>query len=629
MILGAVIDSYKDFLDETYRNVSDDTLKLIEKARDLLDRDLKDKRKKYRTFRENSPLVAEATPKDGVTPSQARLGELESKRLVLIVRAAEIEERLRAVENARKQEHGRAEVVQALSTAPALDRANASNPDQALRLALLPLLLEEQALLEDYAEDHPQVKAVHRKIQMTRDLYESASTEPKVSGAVDPVEAYVKTLKQEQVNVDVGRQALVRLAGEEQKKSKELRHYEDEDEEFRNEITQTHALWDQTIKRLQEINVDRDFGGYSVQMISSPGEGGKIGAPAMQTVVAGVFVGLLLGIGLAYMADRADKSFRSPEEIRRRLGLPVVAHLPVLSDEQAVANPDGAPLDGWLACYHRPASPEGEVYRSLRTAVFFSLRGEVHKVIQVTSANMGDGKSTIAANLAIVIAQSGKRVVLVDADLRRPRVHTLFGVRSPTGLSSVIAGDAELSAALRDSGVEHLSLLVCGPRPSNPAELPKLSHALSRFLGELRGAVRHIIADYAFSDGGHRSVRGRLPCGRRAADGAPGQERAASRRLSRRYIACRLSTPRCWASSSTGLEAFTGDTDTSTIATRKDTWVTTRPTPRRTPKRTARRASRPSSEANGTATAKAVVGTVRKRKKHSKKSAGWIARWFR
>jgi capsular exopolysaccharide synthesis family protein len=491
VVLGAVIDSYKDFLDETYRNVSDNTLELITKARDLLDKDLKDKRKKYREFRENSPLVAEATPKDGVTPAQARLGELEAKRLTLLVQAAEIEDRLRAVEGALKQGTAR-ELVQALSAATS-DKPGTGGT-AALRADLLPLLMQEQTLLEEYGQDHPQVQAVRRKIKMTREFHAASAEEQSSGPAVDPVAAYVKGLRQEQASVDLARQSLARLAGEEQKKTKELRRYEDEDEEYRTEISQTHALWDQTIKRLQEINVVRDFGGYSVQTISSPGAGGRVGAPAVQTLLAGGVLGLLLGFGLAYLADIADKSFRSPEEIRHRLGLAVVAHVPLLGDEGTPSSPDAPQLERSLAAYHRPTSPEAEAYRGLRTALYFSTRGETHKVIQVTSPNMGDGKTTIVANLGIAIAQSGKSVVIVDADMRRPRLHALFGLLPEQGLSSVMTGQADLSAALADSGVDRLSLLACGPRPANPAEL--LTHPrFEEVLAELRGRFDFVLVD--------------------------------------------------------------------------------------------------------------------------------------
>jgi capsular exopolysaccharide synthesis family protein len=492
VVLGAVIDSYKDFLDETYRNVSDNTLDLIKNASKLLSNDLKEKRENYREFREKNSLTIEAAPKDGVSPTKARLGELEARRLSLLVRSAEIEDRLKAVENAREQGTAR-ELVLALAT-PSAEKPGAPAGPSALRAELLPLMLQEQALLETYGADYPDVVAVRRKIKMTRELHAGVAAEQRGSDAPDPVEAYVKELKQEQANVELTRQSLARLADEEQEKSKDLRRYEDKDEDFRTEISQTQALWDQTIKRLQEINVVRDFGGYNVQTISSPGPGGKIGTPAMQTLLAGAVLGLLLGGGLAYLADVADKSFRSPEEIRHRLGLPVVAHVPLLEEEGAPSSPEAPQLERSLAAYHRPTSPEAEAYRGLRTALYFSTRGELHKVIQITSPNMGDGKTTLAANLGIAIAQSGKRVVIVDADMRRPRLHALFGVLPEAGLSSVIAGDAQLSAAVADTGIERLSLLACGPRPANPAELLSLPR-FEQVLAELRDQFDFVIVD--------------------------------------------------------------------------------------------------------------------------------------
>src|SRR5262249_58305699 len=107
LVLGAIIDSYRDFLDETYRNVSDNTLELITKARDILEKDLAEKEKKYRAFREESPLLWRGG-KDGLTFGQTRLADIDSKRSALLVRAAELRERLQALTEAREQDGGRA-----------------------------------------------------------------------------------------------------------------------------------------------------------------------------------------------------------------------------------------------------------------------------------------------------------------------------------------------------------------------------------------------------------------------------------------------------------------------------------------------------------------------------------------
>src|SRR5207244_10586641 len=132
-------------------------------------------------------------------------------------------------------------------------------------------------------------------------------------------------------------------------------------------IAKTRQLWEQAIGRLKDLNLIRDFGGYDARLISFPAAGGRVGTGLMQFLMAGAAVGLLLGVGLAYLADMSDKSFRSPDEIRRRLGLPIVAHVPIMEEEGAPSSPDAPQLDRSLANYHRPTSGEAEAARSLRT----------------------------------------------------------------------------------------------------------------------------------------------------------------------------------------------------------------------------------------------------------------------
>jgi capsular exopolysaccharide synthesis family protein len=134
------------------------------------------------------------------------------------------------------------------------------------------------------------------------------------------------------------------------------------------------------------------------------------------------------------------------------------------------------------------------VYRGVRTAVCFNTRSERHQLILVTSPTEGDGKSTLCANLAISIAQSGKRVLLIDADCRRPRQHRLFQLSNARGLVTVITDDAELIDVIQPSCVANLSLLPCGPRPNNPGELLS-SPRFAQLLEELRPGYDFILVD--------------------------------------------------------------------------------------------------------------------------------------
>jgi Mrp family chromosome partitioning ATPase len=179
---------------------------------------------------------------------------------------------------------------------------------------------------------------------------------------------------------------------------------------------------------------------------------------------------------LAYLVDMADRSFRSPDELRAELGLPVIGHIPLLIPDkrtQLRIEREAAKLhlDPVLSAHFHATGQLAEAYRAVRTSIYFSTRGEDHKVIQVTSPEPRDGKSTLAANLSVSIAHSGKRVLLVEADFRRPTQHKIFGIESSVGISSVIAGTAEIVEATCKTPIRYLWVMPCGPRPNNPSEL--------------------------------------------------------------------------------------------------------------------------------------------------------------
>ena len=151
-------------------------------------------------------------------------------------------------------------------------------------------------------------------------------------------------------------------------------------------------------------------------------------------------------------------------------------------------------LSPTVVTYFAPKSRTTEAYRAIRSALYFSIRGEKHKVIQITSPNPGDGKTTLSVNLAACIAQSGKSVLLIDADFRRPKIHKMLGISNACGMSSVIKGDAELLDAIQSTEIENLWGMPCGPRPDNPAEL-LTSHRLDELLAILREKYDFVLVD--------------------------------------------------------------------------------------------------------------------------------------
>jgi capsular exopolysaccharide synthesis family protein len=246
----------------------------------------------------------------------------------------------------------------------------------------------------------------------------------------------------------------------------------------------------------ERTNTDltRASGGYEAKTLNTPSRDIAPVAPRLnQSLLLGMAAGLLFGVGLAALAELSDKGFRSPADIRARLGLPVIGHIPPIRTNLPAE--DQLDLEPTVVAALRPKSVEAEAYRGVRTALYFNAAGSTHQMIQVTSPSQGDGKSTLAANLAVSIAQSGKRTLLVDCDMRRPRVHRVFHLADPgPGLAAVINGTVPLSGAILRTPVENLSLLPCGKKPSNPAEL-LTSPNFPDLLDRLKSDYDYVILD--------------------------------------------------------------------------------------------------------------------------------------
>ncbi|MCA9140595.1 MAG: CpsD/CapB family tyrosine-protein kinase, partial [Planctomycetales bacterium] len=254
----------------------------------------------------------------------------------------------------------------------------------------------------------------------------------------------------------------------------ELKEKEEKEASFQRQIESIKGLRHQLEQKLSAIDLADVSGGIIVEPLMETGRAYVTGPDLKKDVVLYAMAGLGLSGLLAMLFEVSAKMFRSAEEVQRELRLPVLTHIPL--DEGRVQTPKGmvdseiASLDPKLSVVHRPYSPAAEAVRGVRTALLFDRRQFNSKVFQITSPLPGDGKSTLAANVGCSIAQSGKKTLLIDLDLRSPRLSLRFNLEAKSGLTNVLNGEMGPAEAIHQTPIENLDILPCGPLPANPAE---------------------------------------------------------------------------------------------------------------------------------------------------------------
>lgn len=221
--------------------------------------------------------------------------------------------------------------------------------------------------------------------------------------------------------------------------------------------------------------------------------GVPISPSVRKDVTLGGAAGLSLGLILAFVLEFVEYTIRTPEELEEATGTLPIAVIANVGGDRWRRKPAEAPVEH-LYTVQTPHSPVSEAFRTLRTNLAFSAINSPVRTLLICSVLPREGKSTVAANLAIVLAQSGKRVVLVDADLRRPSLHTLFGVGRSNGLTDLLLNGGDLAATLRSTMVANLRLLPCGTIPPNPAELLG-SDAMKPLITALKNHADMVIFD--------------------------------------------------------------------------------------------------------------------------------------
>jgi capsular exopolysaccharide synthesis family protein len=492
--LRAIIEAYRDDLGTVYEEASEGTLKSMERDIQVLNDSLlktdEELKRLGRLLRGEPGTEHIGISQEELSSVRARITKNRDAQHQLKLRVIAIRGQLDEIKQAGDSRATRLAVMDRLGIPS--DRSWLLGPDMKDPDAMLNHLKMKRAELSTrrLGPGHPEMVALNRQIDLLEKEVADRGGPPS-----DELDRYRRKLENELGSITKQLEVLGTDIVADESNATKMSELQRQIDGLQANKQRDEGIRLEKQRERNRVNATRSVGGYKVQDVTKPSDGVQVAPVLVQSLLLGAVFGLLLGVGLGLWAELADRSFRSPLDIRRNLGLPVLGHVPPIQTSEPPEVKPLAALDPILSVHLRPHAAESEAVRGIRTQLLFSTSGREHQVVQITSPNPGDGKTTLAANLAISLAKSNKRVVLVDCDFRKPRVHRMFALpNSELGVASVVADQADLGAVIQACEIDNLSLLPCGPRPANPAEL-LTTPRFQEMIDELRANYDYVIID--------------------------------------------------------------------------------------------------------------------------------------
>ena len=258
---------------------------------------------------------------------------------------------------------------------------------------------------------------------------------------------------------------------------------------LKREAESNREMYNILLKRAKETSLSEGLQTGNIRVVDAAEVPIKPFRPRKKrNILLASIIGLIGGIGLAFFFEYLDNTIKTPDDVEHYVKLPFLGFIPCTRKRIA----DAKTID--LISHEEPRSTISEAYRSVRTAIMFSSSEHPAKSILITSAGPQEGKTTNVINLAITMAQAGDKVLLVDTDMRRPRIHKTFAHDNSKGLTNYLVGNAKLKSVIADTSVPNLAILPCGPIPPNPSEL-LVSHRMKELMEQVNEQFDRILFD--------------------------------------------------------------------------------------------------------------------------------------
>lgn len=370
---------------------------------------------------------------------------------------------------------------------------------------------EKAELLVKYTDEHPDVKKMVERIanlqtaktkmdqEVTKLIDDSKTSVDRdaIRGALDSLRSQLESKRREESQALAAYEREAGIANVQGRAMTRLTS-------LKREIETNRNLLDTYIQRQKEqelaiLNTEPDNIKIPAEAVAPTA---PVGPARGRNILLALMLSLVAGVGLAFLLDYLDDSVKTSDDISRHLGLPTLALIPHYSVGSSggrkllSAGGGSAATPGTsLVTLEERQSPMAEAYRHLRTSLLFSSAGKPPQSILVTSSQPSEGKTTTAVNTAITLAQSDADVVIIDCDLRRPRLHNYFDLENTKGLTNYLSGERNTDNLIKQCrDLPRLKVITSGPIPPNPTELLS-SNEMKNLLQFLRGRYKHVIID--------------------------------------------------------------------------------------------------------------------------------------